>query len=421
MQKLSSKTTHAIEDQPQLSSVVAVEVRREYVTDWQEVVDNPMRFIRNAVEGFQKSASNSWSRRYFLDRKQASPETSSSFHCFIRVDTSEVEKLLVQSGQHGVFLTPKAQDNTSGEACGKYRIVWLETKDMSRAMSIHRANNEALGLCHGRASLGLRVRAQDYGTVRKRVDPHWDAQGIQFNVAIEKKFTMAPLPPTATKATVQKLIDSLQWHATPIRQMGGSTWLVGAEACNAPPTDTVQLGNHLVLITEFASKKPLQTQDVVVAGPAPLRKAVNQHLVFSGCSSNRSAINSVSSTSAPSSVGPTRLLVGDLKTEMENKFQAMKEEFHKSISGLGNRIEVTESSVQERLAETREQQVSQNSRLDRLEQGLQQVADNVVTKVDLTAALQTAMEQQGREIRSMLAKRTPEVTPSHDIKSQKTG
>ncbi|CAE7844766.1 unnamed protein product [Symbiodinium necroappetens] len=401
-------------------SVLTVEARKEYINeqDWRQVIDNPIRYVRSAIKGFQSAVVGSWSRKFFNDRKPASAEDATSFHCFVRVDSESVEPLLAQSGQGGIFMVPKDE---CGTASGKFRILWLDTVCLERASAMQRANAESCGLTRGKTSLGLRVRPQDYQKVRRRLEPSWDPENIMVDVSVERRWTLAPIPHETSKKSVQLLLNSMHWRATPIKQTGSCAWLVGSEASAEPPADTVQFGDHLVLISEIKNRKPVQQEDAVVAGPKSLRKALGRQLAAGDCVSLCSTVSSLPSGSAPSTVGPTRLLVGELKTEVDDKLEAMRNDFRQAMSELTNQLQASESIASSRAAEIELRQQSQEERLGSVEQSVQSLADKVVTKVDLSTALQAAMEQQTRDLRSLLAKRSPDCTPSSDPKMQKTG
>ena len=62
----------------------------------------------------------------------------------------------------------------------------------------------------------------------------------------------------------------------------------------------------------------------------------------------------------------------------------------------------------------------QDHRIQQVENAVQQLSISIVTKADLTGALSAAMEQQSKELRLLLAKRSPDATPTNDSKAQRT-
>ena len=409
--------------QPSDSKVMSVEIRREYFPSWQDVVDNPLQVARGALEGFQQAVQATWTRKYFLRSKPSSAQEASSWHCFARVCSAAAEKLLKQSGQQGIFLVPKESD--AADFAGRFRVVWLETSELAKAVSIQKANAESFGLVRGKSCLGLRVLASSYRVVRQRLDPLWTPTEEHLDIVVSRKWSMSPLPYGTDRSALQALLTEMSWRAVPLRQIGGSTWLIGSEANSEPSSDTVHFSGHLVLIVEQVPRKQRGAHETVVAGPPSAKKALDKQIAVSGPSLVPVAIPAPAVSSA--TAGPTRLLVGELKEEVNHQLQdvsqqlqQVRDEFQRALASMSNRIEQTEASVAEQNAEARElvqhataQQLQHDDRLKRLETTVTQLSAHVATKEDVAAALNEVMNKQCAELRSMLSKRpSPDGSPT---------
>ena len=56
------------------------------------------------------------------------------------------------------------------------------------------------------------------------------------------------------------------------------------------------------------------------------------------------------------------------------------------------------------------------NKLQHLQNSFQQLSANIATQADLNGALQQAMEHQSKELRLLLAKRSPDATPTNEPK-----
>ena len=130
--------------------------------------------------------------------------------------------------------------------------------------------------------VGLPVDVGDYVTVRSRIEPTWSKpEGIRLDIQISTRWVMEPLPMDVDRRILQIVLDHISWVACPIRQLGRTTWLVGA--AQPPPQDTVQVREGLVLITEHVGKKPLaEGSSAVLAAPGSVRRAADKTVVRCG-------------------------------------------------------------------------------------------------------------------------------------------
>ena len=410
--------------------VITVEIKKEYSQsqDWQAVQESPLRFVFSHIEDFGPYAIATWSKKWFCNGKPADAASAMSWHCFVKIAKDHMDKVIAQSGKHAIFLTPKCSESSAPS--GQYKVIWLGSRDISKALLVQRAHQTAKGVVAGKSSLGLRVVASEYSQIRSKLEPSWKSEGVKTDIAISSRWVISPLPSSADKKTVQTLLDQLKWEAMPLKQIGHGAWLVGA-ATTTSPAETFQLNEKLVLINPAAEKKADSAQDALVAGPSTLRRALNRHLAQGTIAATLPAANP---QDAPAAVpaGPTVTMATQLRSEVDGKIEAMKAQFDQAIQGLQGRMTESEHKTTQAIQQVREDQVQCASRLEQvcedqvqcaqrltqIEQSVTTFAQNAVTKVDLTQALKEAMEAQRQELRQLF-KRSPDSTPVSDGKSQR--
>ena len=212
------KTAHDFDLEPRKSRTLTFEIARPYTSSWESVCENPMRCIWRHVGGAQAKILTTWSRKFFLNRSPSRPAQATSFHCFAKTLESDMEPLLMQSGHDGIFLTPKSED---GSADGSYRIVWLDSCDLSKALAMAGAQANILGIVKGKTSLGLRVPADLYTQTRQAVEPGWvNDKHIRYQVRVTLKFLVSPLPQDLDREALQKILDNFGWNPLPLKQLG---------------------------------------------------------------------------------------------------------------------------------------------------------------------------------------------------------
>ena len=410
---------HTVDINAKDTAVLAVEIRREFVGEWEAVSKNPLRYAFTAIDGLQAATVTTWARRFYEGRQSSKPESASTWHTFAKVVGSAMDNILPQSGKSSVFLTPKQED--SAAPSGKYRVAWLDCLDLEKAASLHRLHPEMQGIVRGRSSLGLRMRAADYGTIKKKLDANWNPNGMLTDIVIARKWSIGPVPRQVDKQCLQDALLKLGWRATPLRQIAAETWLLGAGENDIPPADTIELAGRLVLIQEQHQRRQTPHQDVVIAAPTSFRKS------FHGRQQNRAPIvvavppplHDAPGVAAPAR-GPTGTLMAEMKEELNAKLQDLQAEMQRAVNTVGGRVTTMESQVANVVQTVEKQVSSQEARLQHVEASMAEVSNSMVTKLDLSQALKEAFESQSRDIRLLLAKRSPDATPSHDAKAVRT-
>ena len=100
-------TAFSIDIDERQIAVLALEIRREYLQDWQQVAKNPLKHAFAMVDGLQAAVITTWARRFYDGRKMSSADQAATFHAFLKIPQDSLEKILPSSGKGAVFLTPK--------------------------------------------------------------------------------------------------------------------------------------------------------------------------------------------------------------------------------------------------------------------------------------------------------------------------
>ncbi|OLP85590.1 hypothetical protein AK812_SmicGene33399 [Symbiodinium microadriaticum] len=391
-----------------------LKVRREYQATWETVAKNPLRYVWSVIDGLQQATATTWSRKYFNGRKEATADTATTWHCFAKIPGNGIDQYLTQSGKGGVFVIPKANGDAS--LAGHFRVIWLDHTDLDRAVTLQRTYPDILGLVRGRDTLGVRLRASDYSGTRKKIEPSWSPQGLLTDLVVEVRWSIAPLPPHTDKAAVQRIIKELNWKAVPLKQLSSTTWVVGSSATDLAPTDVFDFDNQPALITrQNVRQANLPAQMVLAAPPASKKSLVSR---FTAGRWQAPAIQSQDSSMEPTPGPPVtaRALMAELRDEVNQRLGDFQAQIQQTVNQVNVKVQEARDTAASCTMETEAMLQRQDARVTQLETSVQQLSNHIVTKTDLQDALKAAMELQSREIRTFLAKRSPDVTPTNDPK-----
>ena len=111
---------------------------------------------------------------------------------------------------------------------------------------------------------------------------------------------------------------------------------------------------------------------------------------------------------------PMKSLLAEFRGEVNARFGDFQAQIQGAVNHVNAKVEGLESQVASASAcsmEASSAVATCETKLQHLESSLQQLSSNIATKADLTGALQEAMEHQSKELRLLLAKRSPDATP----------
>ena len=411
-----AQAKHCINIQIADVAILSVEIRKEYTAVWQSVARNPLKHAWMSIEGLQRATITTWSRRFFGGRKETKAEFATSWHAFVKIQASNLEHFLQQSGRAAVFLTPKEVE--SAAPSGKFRVIWLDHSDLERAQKTHRLHPEFLGIVRGKQSLGLRTRAAEYTALRKKLDPSWGPDGILVDVVVARRWILAPMPPQVDKSLVQQIISKLGWRAVPLKQIAANSWLIGSEEADTPPSDTFEFAGKPVLITEQTARKPKSESDVVVAAPTAFKRNFQERLAKKLPVQGNFLQTTSDVAMAPNTIkATTSSMLAEIKEELNGRLLDLQTQMQHAVNSVNQRVEAVESQAATVNMELQASVLHNEQRVQQMESMVQSMQTTVVTKADLTEALRSAMESQTRDIRMLLnPKRSPDASPAGEAK-----
>ena len=216
---------------------------------------------------------------------------------------------------------------------------------------------------------------------------------------------------------MQKILNQLSWRAVPLKQLSATAWVVGCMEKDHPPTDVFQFADKPVLVSKQGTKVSRAPEDVVLAAPPAVKKALGVQ-ISRGTWRTPAAI--VPDTQMDSSQpGPMRSLLAEFRDEVNARFGDFQAQIQGAVNHVNEKVGGLESQVASASPCSMEASAAVatcESKLQHLESSLQQLSANIATQADLTGALQQAMEHQSKELRLVLAQRSPDVTPTNESK-----
>ena len=402
------KATQDFKLEPKDAQVITFEVSKQYCADWNLVEQNPMRFIWKSFDHIQTKLLSTWSRRFFSGKKSVGPREATTFHCFGRLLFEDVKPIIALSGYSGVFITPQGPD---GGPDGSYRVIWLQTTQLEHASAIAKAQPSVLGLVRGKGSLGLRVEAEAYTSLRQAIEPGWrNDEAIRYQVHVAKRYVLSPVSSLMDRATLQSILNDFNWHALPMRQMGSTTWQIGASG--PPPSDTMSIAGEIALITEFKSSSSTKSSpSAVLAAPSSVKREIDKQLRLGhGPRIVPEAPPAPIAQPVPLQCQPD---IGEAKLhELRQEFQAQISQITAKVDGVAAECKATVENQTSRINQVTQEMTqfaAQNRvQINELDAKITQVASAVVSCADTQA-----MAKQAVEFRQMLAKRaSDEPSPS---------
>eukprot|EP00438_Fugacium_kawagutii_P021445 Skav226905 [mRNA] locus=scaffold853:98357:103755:+ [translate_table: standard] len=250
------------------STVISVTVFRDELdpAKWSEVTQKPIRTCLLLLLGMDDKldlASPPWGRNFAKGKQRSDPSSATSFQFHIRVNASDVSKVLKASGTNGVYTVPKTDTHLVSD---KYQVIWVQLS-LIDIQVLAAAHSENFGIVRNfrmldKPSRGIRFAKTDYARVWKQIKPD---QEMPTTVAATFLYKISPTPKGATADAVQKFCDSQSWPARPLRALNSTMWLIGASA----KIEAVFLSwNGQPLLLQPVQQKVFQ-DDVLVAGTLP--------------------------------------------------------------------------------------------------------------------------------------------------------
>ncbi|CAE7630128.1 unnamed protein product [Symbiodinium sp. CCMP2592] len=328
--------------------------------DWQGLTANPVRIIseRLKASGSTVVLEAPWGRSFRKGNRATAPAECESvqFHC--RVQAADLLQLLRYSGHAQVYLTPKTWQ---GDIAKGYAVVWAAgEKDEVMRQSLQVP--DPLGIVRSKKRFGIRVAEANFEAAWNIVRPHQDAPP---KVEVTGLFKLLSAPPQVRASDIQNWARQMSWEVRPLRCLGPGQWLLGA--ASPPPEGLLSMNKQTVLVQAVAPRQP--QRPVVRAGRAPRPSAAT--------------VNNTAETEDP---------------------LALNDPSKSYLASAGRPLPTGNPVSGPRQAEPPNQQRfdQQESRLQKLEAGLDEVRRGHTAMAQQLATTQTVVEQQVEQVQGEL-------------------
>ena len=276
-----SVTTLNVATAPSPFQVVQVHIYRADCDKWEVLAEEGLESFLKAL-GFASlcAVANTWSCDFYTRGRKTSPTSAIYFHGFLKLEQTKVESLLKLGGISGFFPSPRSEMRGPDP---RYRSLLLRGMTPQEARKVLASHPTAVGLTRTRQGLGLRVLAQDYDDVKKKVFPQ-SLDSSESDEGGARKFQLLGVPQECGRPVLKQALKALGWTARVSKSSGFRAWAVFSQ--QDPPTRAFPLLQATVVIAEQQSatlgtiagstlRKPppglsVQVDTVVAASPGTL-------------------------------------------------------------------------------------------------------------------------------------------------------
>eukprot|EP00438_Fugacium_kawagutii_P030138 Skav208654 [mRNA] locus=scaffold3489:124784:129395:+ [translate_table: standard] len=249
------------------SSLVALTVyRSDFSSDvWMDLLHKTIPTVKRLLSQDQITLHSVWGKSLRNGRAQASPAQAESIQVHAAVPNAGLDDLLRSSGFNRVFATPKLP---TGRLSLQYRVVWTSVEP-SQAACMAAKVPACLGLVKGKATLGYRVKLEDYAKAWEALNP---GVPVPQKAGGDLVYKAMGFPFGVTSLMVQKWLETIRWSATPFKALGPTGYLIRAES-HAPTG--IHLFNGSPILLQFLPEKDNGSQPVILGPRGPPRSSVS--------------------------------------------------------------------------------------------------------------------------------------------------
>ena len=226
---------------------------------WQTAIQGPVKFVTSQLfdQEMRDAIQMVNQRSFWWDHKVVPKEEANLLRFQVLVEQKDEMRFLRSSGMCKAFIQPKPDPLKPDQ---RFSIIWVPG---DRVSVINRAlaYPTHVGLANGQRGLGVRVSHDDFCAAWKLLRPD---DVCPTHTLINSKWKLSPIQPEVTQADLVKIGESIGWPFRPIKKLGDSTWLVGAE--KKPTFSSFAINNCAVLVTEYADDRR-RVQQIHLAGP----------------------------------------------------------------------------------------------------------------------------------------------------------
>eukprot|EP00438_Fugacium_kawagutii_P020389 Skav231744 [mRNA] locus=scaffold1584:181040:183616:+ [translate_table: standard] len=249
------------------TAIVCVTAFRDEVGEqgWMQLVDSPIKFCMNHLQGGDKSlqmSTSPWGRSFQKEKAKVQADKAASFQFHCRIPKSDVRATLRASGFAGIYTTVKSE---SKQVSQEYSVVWLtkSTVELQKLMVTHIEHRGIVRSSKSHATArGLRFEVAAFAEAWKKLRP---GEEPPETIMAKVMFKISPTPAGATAGEILQFLKTMGWKAKPIRALAGSTWLCASEV--QYPESFLTWNDKTILVKWIPSRNTPNI--VIVAGNAP--------------------------------------------------------------------------------------------------------------------------------------------------------
>eukprot|EP00438_Fugacium_kawagutii_P032582 Skav236448 [mRNA] locus=scaffold1758:10664:15883:+ [translate_table: standard] len=417
-------------------STLKLLIYRDEVSDWQELVTSPMKYVLAKVPAldvcdvlgcgcpkthpdgsFQQRGVllDVWRRQFLKQFKPSTPQEATVFSVCIRLPTSMVFDVLSKSGVGGIYFEPRTQDGKQIDM--DFSVTWIPRTTKADVQRLKQTDDQVLGLVRLGDRWGLRSESRHAASVHSRVRP----DTAFLSSGQRKQFLVGPMPYGADRVAIAKAMKSLQWDIKPLQPVSsvpskGSMWAV--LAVDDPPQNLVQMEHGEIMITAHK----VAERDVKPPNPKPVASSQTIQLCGSETASGSDPWLTADPWSQHRPVQPVAPMPSAAVQQLEEKIeQAVLEKLAAATpapnameqDGLPDRIQQLESNLQTlaQQHQTSESRVTdsdrrQSAQLATMQAQINHQGQQLHGAIEAHGQTMSAMfEQQMQQIRTLLSKR----------------
>ena len=357
---------------------------------WNEMQKQPVKVIFSQeplltpARHDQSVVIDVWDRQWMSKRfERLKPVAADIFTFSFRMMAEHAEALIAKSGQHGIYFEPRSE-------CGRFpnpsfHVTWLQNTSFQEAQIAQQTSPHVTTLTRHGDRFGLRSDAIHAKDIHDKHRP-----GTPLLLGQKKSlYTMGPMPFSATKESITKLLQTWSWDARALQPRGrtadstGISWTIQAVEDPSHWIYTLQHGD--VLIARLREKSPTRANPVTIVAS----KKTIEHLQqtedpwLKGDPWQGQAHNSKNQAATKSA--PSQAQLASIEANMEKRI----------LAAIQNKVPPQDADVTME-ADQLETRVSQ------LERQLQQVHTNQVGLDAKVNQMQCQIEQQGQQFNTSL-------------------
>lgn len=230
---------------------------------WTSLLGAPAKTCAQAlsITPAEHYSTGPWGRNFRTGDQTCEPEEAQSFQFHCRIKSAALELLMKNSGQEGVYLTPKSE--TLNRADEKYSVIWQPESTYEQVGDFAASLDIQLGIARsttGTLHYGVRVHTDHFAQVFSKAFPHKAVPPVLVTHFLAK---IAPTPTGASSENIREWLAVHSIKGKPIRALNTNTWLISI--VDKPVRAFHTWGPNSVLLSPITPKND-RARPTVIAG-----------------------------------------------------------------------------------------------------------------------------------------------------------